>query len=1858
MATLRSGAAGSASLRAAGAETSGRTGYGSLAAQPSPAPVTNGAANKEKLRNNWANLGTEAGFATGLPSSALSISIRAGTLGAVTFPGFLTMFLPLRKIGLAAVFAATLAASAAAQTSGFSDKTLGEEAQRYEAALKQAVRVVPGRAARDLRRDAERLAAIPGHDARQVVLFYQQSIVAEAGEADSWLGLARSLLAMPGAILTGNERNEVPQRAASAAYRAYERAKTPVQRASALQVAAEAQKRRSRNRSALTLLTQSLSLVENPQTRAVYDALRAEHGFRITDSQVDADAATPRACVVFSEQLASGQVDWAKFIRIDGREAQAVIAEDKQLCVEGLSHGRGYKLEVRAGLPSVIANEQLLKSSELSVYVRDRSPSVRTGGRAYVLPASGQQGVPLTTTNVDAVAVQIYRIGDRSLASLLQSGDFQRQVARYDLEQIKERTGEKIYEGELSVEKRLNEEVTTAFPVSEALKSLKPGVYVLAAQTPPKKDRDGRSFATQWFIVSDLGITTFTGQDGVHTFVRSLATAAPIADTEVRLIARNNEVLGTMRTDAKGYARFDGGLARGEGGLAPAFVSAETRGGDYAFLDMTVTAFDLSDRGVKGRAAPGAIDAFAYTDRGVYRPGETVHLTTLVRDRNANAAGLPVTAIVTRPDGVEHRRVVLTDQSGLGGRALALQLADGAQSGTWRAKIHVDPKAAPIAQTAFLVEDFVPERLDLKLDAQTPSISQDDGVKIKIAGRYLYGPPAADLAVEGDIFVKQASGDLTGFPGYVFGRSDERIIPSRKALESLGETGADGTAVVDVSLPQVDKTQHPLTADVILKLRESGGRTIERKITLPVDLKIPRVGIKPGFSGGSAPEDDVVKFEVVQLNADSKPVAAQGVKWTLLRLSNTWQWYNRGGDWTYEQQVVSRKVASGSLDLAADAPGRLEAKVGWGRYRLEVTSGDGATMSSYTFTAGYFQDEEADSPEVLEVGLDKPIYRAGEVAKVRVSSRAGGRAMVAVLGSGIEHVQEVDLPAGGGEIPLTVAPAFAPGAYVTVTLYRPLDTKEKRMPGRAVGLKWLTVDPEARTLKVALAAPEKVKPGTRLDVPVSITGLAAGEEARVTIAATDVGILNLTRFDPPKPEGWFFGQRKLGLDMRDYYARLIDGMRADRGRLRSGGDGSDGTGMSSTGSPPVEATLALFSGIVTVDRSGRATVSFDMPDFNGTVRLSAVAWSAQKIGSGSRDVVVRDAVALTAAAPRFLTLGDEARLQLDVHNVDGAAGTYALALSPRGQPAAALASRPLPLKAGEKRAETITLKPSTIGPWPLDVVVTGPNGLTVKRQLTFDVKAPHGDIRRVTVSELKGNGGKLTLSRDIFQDLLPGTERATVHVGPLASLDVPGLLNQLDRYPYGCAEQTTSRALPLLYANDIARQLGLGQDREIRARVEKAIERVLEMQDSSGAFGIWGPSDGDIWLTSYVTDFLLRAKEAGYAVEARALSLALERLQNYVGFAADFEKGGEDRAYALYVLARGGKAPVGEIRYYVDARLDRFSTTLALAQLGAAAQLVGDRPRAEASFNAALKKLDAAANTEFRRDYGSGLRDGAALVTLASETRMSIGEVPKLLDVVAKAYSARPYTSTQEQAWLLLAARAIAQQASGETLTVGGQRHSGKLIRSLRPDAIPGEGLTIANTADNPTTAVLSVLGSSMTPEPAISKGFTVERNYYTLDGKKVDLKSATGGASWVKQNDRFVVVVKVEAPVTGGRILLVDRLPAGFEIENPRLVESGDVKSFDWLETKVKPEHTEFRDDRFVAAFDFFGRDSSRRRRNGDDDDSSGNSEPASAATVAYMVRAVTPGVFLHPAATVEDMYRPDRYARTAAGKLTVVAK
>ena len=488
------------------------------------------------------------------------------------------------------------------------------------------------------------------------------------------------------------------------------------------------------------------------------------------------------------------------------------------------------------------------------------------------------------------------------------------------------------------------------------------------------------------------------------------------------------------------------------------------------------------------------------------------------------------------------------------------------------------------------------------------------------------------------------------------------------------------------------------------------------------------------------------------------------------------------------------------------------------------------------------------------------------------------------------------------------------------------------------------------------------------------------------MAAVDVGILNLTNYKPPAPDDYYLGQRRLTAEIRDLYGQLIDGMQGARGQIRSGGDAG---GADLSGSPPTQAPLALYSGIVTVGRDGTAQVEFDIPAFAGSVRVMAVAWSKDKVGKASGDVVVRDPVVLTATLPRFLRTGDKSSVQLELDNVEGAAGDYNVSVIADGS-IKLDNDKPSALKLAAKQRDRVSVPVGAAGAGPstVTVKVSGPDNFALERSYALDVRPATQILTRRTVRAL-AKGETLTLSNDLFADFVPGTGRAGLSIAVSTSLDAATLLNALDRYPFGCSEQIASRAMAMLYVNELAAQARLAPDGEIDQRIKDAIPRLLARQGSNGSFGLWSVGGEDAWLDAYITDFLTRARERGFEVPAVAYTLAVDRLRNYVAAAPEPGKdGGRELAYALYVLARNGAAPIGDLRYIADVKLSDVATPIAKAQIAAALAMVGDKGRADNVYLAALNAIAPQPKLELgRADFGSALRDAAALVTLASEGR-------------------------------------------------------------------------------------------------------------------------------------------------------------------------------------------------------------------------------------------------------------------------------
>jgi uncharacterized protein YfaS (alpha-2-macroglobulin family) len=787
----------------------------------------------------------------------------------------------------------------------------------------------------------------------------------------------------------------------------------------------------------------------------------------------------------------------------------------------------------------------------------------------------------------------------------------------------------------------------------------------------------------------------------------------------------------------------------------------------------------------------------------------------------------------------------------------------------------------------------------------------------------------------------------------------------------------------------------------------------------------------------------------------------------------------------------------------------------------------------------------------------------------------------------------------------------------------------KRNPTRAIGLAWAPVDPRSRQLAARFATPDEAPPRQRFDATIEISNLPAGEVAYATIAAVDVGILNLTSFKAPAPEDWYFGQRRLGIELRDVYGRLIDAMQGARGRIRSGGDAAAMRGQSR---PPTERLLAFFNGPIRVGADGRATASFDLPDFNGSVRLMAVVWSKNGVGHAAKDVLVRDPVIVSLSGPQFLAPGDRSRVQIDLTHAFGPVGIATVDVT--ADPELAIGwdgPQRVALGASGRMVLEASVSALSVANPALHVVVTTPGGDRLEKTLIVPIRVNDPETTRQRRVTLKADGSLLALGPDMFGELVPGTGHASFAIGPLALLDVPGLLTALDRYPYGCTEQLASRALPLLYFDEVTEAMGLGQRRDVAERVAVAIGKVLANQSGSGAFGLWRPGAGDLWLDAYITDFLSRAQAAGHAVPQIAFTAALDNLRNQIAYAEDFEQGGEGVAYALMVLAREGMASVGDLRYYANEKAGALATPLAKAQIAAAPSFYGETQRSQMMFRLARAQITRIKGPDhgWRADYGSDLRDAAGVLTLALESGTEALDPDALAQWIAALGGAR--RSTQEQVWTLLAAHALIKDASAGAILVNQVPIEGTLIRLFDADTLAASGpLVIENRGPRPINAVLTTFGIPTEPQPAKGNGYTIERSYFTMTGTQVAPET-------IAQNAQLVVRLSIIAQdARQARLMIDDPLPAGFEIDTPNLLRAGDLDALEWLDTDQRIVHAQFRVDRFLPAVD-------------QDHDTQ--------IQLAYIVRAVTPGRYHHPAAVVVDMYRPSLRARTETGIVEILA-
>ena len=1622
----------------------------------------------------------------------------------------------------------------------------------------------------------------------------------------------------------------------------------------------------------------------------------AEAPFTFRHLVLDTARDAAEICLKFSARLDErAEARYGDYLAITPPVRPAIRASDRLLCLGGLAYGTDYSVTIKSGLPSS-AGLRLVKDETVPVSLGERPPLVDISGGGFILPRAVAHGLTIQTVNVGRVRVHVLRMSDRLLPSSVggRAGRSDVNLGEnglygYAIRTLLQGSMSMIWTGTMAIPPDHNRTVLTAFPISQVIRPGMMGAYLViaeddahavpeatwkAADTVGYDEAFYRQKATHWVIATDIALTTFSGSDGLHAMARSLAAATAKPGVQLDLLSVGQDVLGQATTDAAGMAHFAPGLLRGQGAAAPGVVAAHADGGDFTLLNLSRPAFDFSDRGVTGRPSPAPLQAFLYTERGIYRPGQTVQLMALLRDRLGEAASLPLTLVLHRPNGMEAARFSQAAQPAAGFHQ-PFKLSATAARGTWTVEALADPAGAAIGRVSFEVQDYVPQQLKVTL-APTPAAVAAGALRIDVQGDFLYGAPAAGLHGQADLVVMRDPEPVAVAQDWQFGLADE-TVDNKTQTVALPEADAQGHSHADATLELPPATiQSPLKVSITAGLFEPSGRIVNDSHEAKLRTRALLIGLHTGFADARTETDKDAIVEIRAFDGAGTPVARQGLSWRLVRENQIFDWFENDRSWHWHFHTVDEDLAQGSIDAPADKPALLTRRYDYGRYRLIVSDSATGTVSSLRFSAGWQETAgQADIPDKLRMSVDRPNLAAGQTARLRLDSPFAGHASLVVANDRVIETREVDVARGANTIEVTQSAEWGAGAYALVSLYRPLaQAGEAHAPARAVGVAWIATDAGPRTLSVALHAPDRIRPQRDVNVPVHVGNIPAGAQAYVTLAAVDEGILQLTRFQSPDPVGYLFGKRALGVTMRDDYGKLLDGS-ADPGQIQGGDEGIGGAGLAVVST----RTVALFSGPVAVDASGNASIPLKIGDFAGQLRLMAVAYTAAGVGQAQATMIVRDTVVADVAVPRFLGTGDAAQLAVSLNDTDGPAGAYHLAISVSG--AAALTgpgSIDAQLTPGQRFGGGIGVHAMAEGVADIAAHLTGPDGLVIDRTWQFAVRSAHAPVT-LTQSAWQQRGERYGIDAGLLRPFVPGSTSVTLGYSGFGGLDVPSLLQSLGRYPYGCTEQLTSTAFPLVYYNDPSLRGTLPRDQGVHDRVQDAIDTILDRQDEDGEFGLWRAGDGEAstWLGVYALDFLTHAKEAGFSVPDGVL----QRSALWLRHAADgdlperaykyYAQGTMvTRAYADYVLARLGRADMGDMRRLQDTVKQRVSyganlwltdedvlEPLALGQIGGAFSLMSDRSRADDAFRMAVDNLDVHVwpHWWFDWSYSSRLRDIAGLIGVAAESGQE-RVLHALLDRFALERRDPASLNTQEQAALLSAAHALNKGLGQLSFEVNGTAQQTGSTPNFSPKPVEiASGYNVRNTSARSLWRTLSVTGSPLEASPALSAGYTIEKNFLSLTGEPLD-------PAQLKQNDR--VIVELHGTVTGDvteeganhRTVIVDMLPAGWEIEAPIVSDT----QYGFLGPLTATRVREARDDRFVAAMDF-GEDLRTWRFAAveDETDEKGDKKPRlddDEFRVAYVARAITPGHFTLPEAVVQDMYRPGFMARSQAGTTDVV--
>ncbi len=1511
-----------------------------------------------------------------------------------------------------------------------------------------------------------------------------------------------------------------------------------------------------------------------------------------------------------------------KYLSIDPElEIRPSAAGNDLLLTGAFGHGQSYQVSLAADLPAR-DNAVLREAWRTRIHVPNLKPSVDFQSEGVFLPRSGIRKLALSTVNVEQVELVVERVFLNNLFFMFQYAGFGSGGTTYKGYRVRRALGSTVFEKPIDIAGPRNRTVITPLEVEELIGDPEPGLYRLAVNRP------GEWQATQrLLLLTDLGLVAKQWHDGFLVWVSSVADLSSVPGARVRLISEQNQVLAEGVTGDSGLWRTDR-IDTSVDGERPYMVTVE-KGGDFSFLLLDRMKVDTTGLDVSGGEVPSdGYSGYLYGERDLYRPGEIVRGVAVLRDRMLRAPpSMPAVLRHRDPQGLEgETRLLTTDDRGIA--EFEFRISGHALTGRHVLEMLVADDV--VGQYGFQVEEFVPDRIKVEITPTGGEPAPGENLGIEVAGTYLFGPPGAGLPVEARVRIEDATFSAPDFPEFTF-RNDERELSSREIFSEEGLLDDDGHMIFEAATPEGLVAPSTLDAVITARVMEQGGRGVTGVARKRIHPYPYYVGLKRSFEGYAEPGRSS-SFEFAAVRPDGKPTASGALNAELFR--DRWHTVLRrlpSGDYRYESSRDPELVDSQRIP-AGESTGEFSFNIPeYGSFRVVLTDPEteaSAQVSFYASGWGY-SPWAVGNPSRIELELDREEYRPGESAKVLVKAPFPGRLLLSVERDGVYHARVHRLEGNTAELSVPVTAGMRPNAYVTATLVRSSEALEPGAVARAYGAVPIAVDRMANRIDVQISAPGRMHSHSELEVTVRSRPGSA-----VTVAAVDEGILQLIAQATPDPFSFFYRKLALAASTYDTYTLLLPQVRAEGAAAAGGGEaGSVRAQYLRTDGMRRAEPVARWSGVLRADGAGRATARFPIPEFQGAVRIMAVSLDAQRFGSASHTVQVRDPIVLTPTLPRFLAPGERIRLPVTVRNDTGRIASIAVSLAAEGPVSiSGPATREVSVPDGREKTVHFDLEtPDRTGPVSFVARAEG-NGesasatarLAVRPYLPAQTREKHGYIAsRETVLPIEDAGWARA-----------GTLKRTVRIGSLPLVQFSGKLDSLLRYPYGCLEQTVSSAFPLLYLEDLARALvpDLFEGREGAPTpaeyVQAGIERVRAFRLRDGAFSLWpGTQRLDAWATIYASHFLVEARRAGFSVDDAMHDGALDYLAGSLPSVSNTDL--KRAAYTLYVLARAGRPDEAMMDYVREKKLDEMSSE-SKALLAASFAMTGT----PSAIGDLLSRVRDAAKVERStgRNLDSTLRNRALILLALLEARPGDPLIEELVERITRDLSGSTWWSTQESAFALLAVGQFIRTQREKPPYSGKVFVGASEIGSFGPEPVTFTGIegtdpvrVVMDPGYEKGSAFFSVSARGIPTDESFfvaSAGLEIEREFLDRNGEIADLESVEQGELLVARTR----IRSVAGPVEN--VVIQQLLPTGLDVENPRLATT---ESLPWVEgSSLSVDYLDLRDDR-VLMFVSLGK--------------------ANQWETGYaLLRAVTPGTFHLPPPQAEAMYNG---ALRAAGEL-----